>query len=449
MLSIKRQKYFYYIVIILIATSFFPLLSYYLPRYVGSHHFWAIIWVVSLLFFYPAIFFSKPMKSVLIYGFFLLVALITIWRIYDGWNFAGLLNEFYQISIAVSVLSYFQYTKDWIGLAKVTKWTLIFIFITAIMTIVSSAIDPMYARHIIGLSAIATNESERQAILNLQRFGGGGYGTAQVFMCIFPLLIYYFKNNGLSLLTRSQIVIYAILIFIALLSMQIFGNIIIAIIFSTIALMGMKKMKRTILVISLFLFITLIIPKEVYVNTLNSIADNFKQKLELNYKFKDLAIFIETGADIEGSSTVTGSRAARYPVLMKTFIKRPILGYFYNNKDLENIGNVNAGGHLYWMYKLTITGVLGFIFFLLVPYFHIKNSLRYFDSIYKFFYIIASLAILSYGLIKVVGGRETWYTFYVILPGFYYLPLLKKSDKKHRIPRKKWIVKKEQNEGNS
>jgi hypothetical protein len=77
------------------------------------------------------------------------------------------------------------------------------------------------------------------------------------------------------------------------------------------------------------------------------------------------------------------------------------------------------------MNKLTIIGIFGLLFFIFIPYNFIRNNLQHFNSTYKFYYILSSLSILTYGLMKNIVGRETWYTFFIILPGLYYLPLLK------------------------
>jgi hypothetical protein len=97
--------------------------------------------------------------------------------------------------------------------------------------------------------------------------------------------------------------------------------------------------------------------------------------------------------------------------------------------DESGNGYKPEGAHLHWMNKLTTNGIIGLIVFLLIPYNFIRNNLRLFDPTYKFYYILASLSILSYGLIKQLGGRDTWYAFFIILPGLYYLPLLKIKNK--------------------
>ena len=296
------------------------------------------------------------------------------------------------------------------------------------MTIISSAIDPMYARNLTSLSAV-TSENEREVITGFKRFGGGTYSTAAAFMCLFPIFTYYYKNIKISLISKKLIIIISIIIFIALLGMQLFANIIIAIVFSVIALLGTNKIKHSILVIGLFFSIILIIPKEVYVKSLLSVGGSFEKYTELNFKFTDLAFFIENGVDIKDNSTAASERMGRYPVLMKTFVKSPLFGCYFFSDNLGN-GYDGEGAHLYWMNKLTITGIIGLIIFLYIPYNFIKKRLRYFNSNYRFYYILAALSILSFGLMKVVAGRETWYVFFIILPGLYYLPLLKKGSKK-------------------
>lgn len=421
--NLTKQKYFYYLVFMLMASTFLPVVFNNLPPLIRSHHIWTVIWGLSLLIFYPKVFLNKAIVYLFVYGLFLLIATETIWQSMDNWNYKSLFMELYEIAIGVSVIVYFRQSQDYQSLAKITRWTILFLFITAIMTIISSAIDPLYARNLIGISAI-TNTDEAESILSFKRYGGGSYSTASAFTCLLIILIYYYKNIRTSLISKSQIIIFSIIILLALFGMQIFANILIAICFSVIALMGMKKIKQSIIVVGLFLSVTTLIPKETYVNGLISISEYFKKDSELNYKFRDLAIFIETGADIKDNSTGTGGRVERYPMLMKTFVKSPLFGcYFFADKNGN--GYQSEGGHLFWMNKLTITGIIGLLIFLAILYFQIKNNLQYFDSIYKFYYIIAALSIIIIGITKVIGGRDTWYTFFILLPGLYYLPLLK------------------------
>lgn len=413
----------------LMATTFLPLVFNNLPPLIRSHHVWAIIWLLSLLVIQPKIFFSKSMLYVFFYGLLLFIATITIWPNVADWNKKIIFDEFYNILIGISVIAYFLQRPDYIGLAKITRWSLVFLFITAVMTITSSAIDPLYVRNITAISAVAETESQREAILSFKRFGGGNYSTAAAFMCCFPALIFYYKNIGESLLSKKAIIVVSAIIFLALLGMQIFTNIIIAFFFGTLALFRIKKVKHLFLIITLFVTIGVFIPQEVYVNTLYSTSNYFDTYSDINYKFKDLARFIDTGADIDDMRTGTGVRAIRYPILWESFQNNPLLGEFMLSNDSWK-GYQEAGGHLYWMGKLATTGIVGLLIFLVIPYTFIKRQFQSFTTDYKYYYLLSSFTILSYGFFKAVGGRDTWYAFFIILPGMYYLPLLKNNENK-------------------
>lgn len=423
MQQITKQKYFFYLAFMLIASTYLRLVFNNLPPVIRSQHLWAIIWVISLLIFNSKVFLDKSMVFLLVYGLLMFLATETIWASMDDWNKKLLFDEVYQIGIGLSVITYFRQSQDYIRLAKIAKWAIIFLFITAIMSIISSAIDPMYARNITAAASII-NAVEIESLLNIKRYGGGTYGTASVFMCLFPILIYYYKYIKLSLISRNLIIIISVILFVALLGMQIFGNILVATVFSVIALFGMKKIRQSILVIGLFFSITMIVPKEMYVNGLLSVSDYFEQDSDLNLKIKDLALFIETRSVNIDNSTGVGGRAERYPLLMKTFVESPLLGCYFFSDNSGN-GYKAEGAHLYWMNKLTVTGIIGIVSFIFILYTNMKNSLVFFNSTYKFYFSLASISILSYGLMKNLVGRETWYAFFIILPGLYYLPLLK------------------------
>lgn len=405
----------------LMASTFLPIVFNNLPPYLGSHHLWTILWILSLLIFSPKVLLNRQIAYLILYGLLLLIALETIWATMDQWNRTTLIKEFYQIFIGFSVFIYFSHHKDYINLARIAKWSIIFLTITAIMSIVSSIIDPMYARNLTGLLDISS-EKERAIVLSYQKYGGGNYSTAGAFMSLFPLLVYYYKNNSFSLYSKKTIFLLSIIFFLALIGIKIFGNILIAILFGILALSGMKKMRYTIMIISSVIFLAIIIPKETYGKILHETSEHFEKKSILNSKISDLAYFIENEQNIESNSGVSG-RLARYPMLVKSFEKSPIFGCYLVQDSLYK----PAGAHLYWMNRLTIFGIVGFLIFMNIPLSFIKTNLKDFTSTYKFYYILASLAIISYGLMKAIAGRETWYTFFIILPGLYYLPLLHKS----------------------
>lgn len=437
----RTQKYFHFLVMMLMGSTFFPLLFNNLPAFIRSHHVWATIWVFSLIVFHPKLLITKTMLYVLTYGLLLFLAVQSIWRNIDDWNYTMLFYEFYDIAIAVSIITYFLQRKDYIGLAKITKWSIIFLFITAVMTIFSSAIDPMYARNFSAKDAVSAIKYEE--ILSFKHYGGGTYSTAGAFMCLFPLLVYSYKNIKISYLSKKQLITFILIVFFALIGMQILTNILIAIAFFLLALFAEKIGNKSIFIISILIISLALIPKMVYVDSLFTIGKYFENNAELKYKFNDLAIFIKSDGDYENVKSGAGARAERYPMLFKAFVKSPILGCFFHSDKLSS-GYNTLGGHLHWMNKLAVTGIIFFVLFLFIPLNFIRNNLLYFNSQYKFYYILASLSIISYGLFKTITGRETWFAFFILLPGFYYLPLLKKQSnyelERHLIQRNKYAI---------
>jgi hypothetical protein len=67
----------------------------------------------------------------------------------DEWNVNFLIKEYFQIFVGSSVVSYYINSKDFENFARLSRWCLIFLVITALMSIFSSFLDPMYARNLI------------------------------------------------------------------------------------------------------------------------------------------------------------------------------------------------------------------------------------------------------------------------------------------------------------
>lgn len=410
----------------LMASTFLPLLFNNLPPIIRSHHLWTILFGLSILLFYPRVLKTPIMIPIILYGLILIIGLNVIWSNVDDWNINLLFNELYQISIGASVISYFLITKDYYGLAKITRMTLIFISVTAVMSIIISLINPSYARDLIGIEAFKSAAS-RKDILSYKKYGGGGYGSAIVFMGLIPILIYYYKNKLLINLKSTYVLIFIIILFLALIRMQIFANILIAIIFSLFALGGLKKLNKSLLITFIFLFIFLIIPIKFYIFVLYYFSQFFPITSNIYYKLTDMAFFLGSGAvDL---NTGIGERFERYPLLLLSFTESPILGhYFILNKT--SIGYYGLGAHLYWMNKLTIIGIVGFLIFFRIIYKFTRTISKKFSDQFVFYFWLAVISILVLGLLKAISGREVWYFLFIILPGMYYLPLLNTKNRK-------------------
>ena len=394
----------------LLFSTFFYLLFINLPPIIGSHHLWTIIWFLSIIFLYPKIFKNKLFILLLIYGFFIVLILLnTLWANIDPWMKKQIINEFYVFSVAISVLTYFRLEQDYEGFALIIKWTLLFIFVSAIMSIITAYINPLYARDLTGISAV--NESERVKILEYTKYGGGNYSFASALVCLFPMLIYLYKSNDNSIFKKYQILLMGIIFFYALIKMQIVANILVAFIIIILSLLGRKNLKKSISIYIILLIIIVAIPSHIYAELFYNVANIFDTNSEIYFKLNEMGTFFITGGTVENNAINT--RYARYPLLIQSFLSNPIWG----GKEWN--------GHLFWMNKLAVYGLLGTLPFIYIIYYYVKKNIKYFDDEFSFYFLLSIFSIIGLGLMKALMGRELWYTFFIILPGFYYLQYLK------------------------
>ncbi len=394
----------------LLFSTFFYLLFINLPPIIGSHHLWTIIWFLSIIFLYPKIFKNKLFIFLLIYGFFIILILLnTLWANIDPWNKKQIINEFYVFSVAISVLTYFRLEQDYEGFALIIKWTLLFIFVSAIMSIITAYINPLYARDLTGISAFS--ESERVKILGYTKYGGGNYSFASALVCLFPMLIYLYKNNDKSIFKKYQILLMGIIFFYALIKMQIVANILVAFIIIILSLLGRKNLKKSIGIYIILLILIVVIPSHIYAELFYNVANIFDTNSEIYFKLNEMGTFFITGGTVENNA-ISG-RYARYPLLMQSFLSNPLWG----GKEWN--------GHLFWMNKLAVYGLLGTLPFIYIIYYYVKKNIKYFYDEFSFYFLLSIFSIIGLGLMKALVGRELWYTFFIILPGFYYLQYLK------------------------
>jgi len=415
--NFNNKNYFRAVAFMLILTTFLPVVYKNLPSIFHSHDLYAAIWLASVLFLYPRIFKQKSVLYFLLYGLvFIVLCFNTIWSEIDDWNKKMIIHEYYVFTVALSVFFYFISEKDYEGLAWLTRWSIIFMGITAIMTIYSTTIDPLYVRK--------TTAGDLQTLEKFGKLGGGAYGYISALVPLFPIMIYYYQKKSISIFSRKLIIFFIVIFFIALIRAQIFTNILLSFFVIIVSLLGRKKMSQSLIIISVFLIIIYMIPTAIYADILVSISSYFDPKSETYSKLNDMAEFITVG---NSYATGIGERADRWPLLIKAFVENPILGYAsgYENK------NIGAGGHLYWMNKLTIIGILGFIPFLIIHYNFIKTALKLFNknNEFTFYFLLSIFSVIALGLMKNLAGRELWFTYFIVLPGMYFLPLLKKKHK--------------------
>jgi len=333
----------------------------------------------------------------------------------DEWNMNLLVRELIIFIQPITLFLYFKYTKDYKGLAILLNWVILFIIITSILSIYATQINPLYARHITG------GRIDGNQYMFFKRIGAGGYSFAASLIAFIPIGIYYYKNKLDSIYLKKSILLFIILLVITIFQLKFFANILMVSIGVIYAVLGDKNLKKTVFIGIVFFIMVLIIPKEYYFNFFYKMASNFETESFFNDRFNDLGEYIEFGGELKGSEL--GVRASRYPLLFNAFVKKPITGF----ASIKSPEDISMGGHLYWMNKLTVLGLIGFIPYIIFHVFFIRSSLKNFDKEFAYYYLLSTFLLLGLGLLKALVGVVFWYVYFFIIPSMYYIRHLKGS----------------------
>lgn len=409
-MSIK--KIFFYISIFLLVSSLLLIVANNVPILASFRWFWAPIFILFSLLYIKKIN-RKYLLYVLFYGLlYCLILQYTLWRYANDWYKRNIREDYYALSVIYLIFLWLysnKFIKEWI---KLTKLALLFFLITGIMTIIATQIEPEVVR-----ASYSSGYLKISNYKKLYKLGFGSYGYMTAIVSLIPILVFFIKTKNKTFLNNFYLYLSIFFIFILLIRSQIFANIIIGI---SILIFSFLSQKRFILNLLIYLFIIIAllnIPKNFWINSILQIRSNFKPKTTLYYKLTDIVNFFEK-PDIEESKTGIGGRAERYPMLYKAFKANPFFGdASYDSQFDEELG---YGAHLYWMSRLTLWGIFGFLFYIFFLVNIFKPILSLFDNNFKYYYRLSLFSIIALGLMKNLAGREPYIMLFIIIPGLYF-----------------------------
>ena len=407
------------ILIAVLSTSLYVVVRNLPPIVRSFRFFWGPAVLVLIFLTQRSAFGKKPMRNLILYGAVSLGLLqYTLWGHMNDWNRSLLLNEFYALIAFSAIFFYYYVRRDFKGLAKLGKLSFLFIVITIIMTNIALFFDPLIVRQ----SAFPDGFTPFQAQI-FKITGAGGYGYMQALVCLIPVLVYHIKYRTQMIFSRKILIVILLLIIITMIRAQVFANLLAAVAITILSYAGAKKVRKSFVMVTLVVILFLAIPSSLYSDMLIAISSYFDVDSHIYFKLNDFAFFIRYPEF--GGSTGAGGRAERYPLLFEALIAAPLLGDSSYNSPFTY--NVNVGGHLYWMNKLSIWGIPGFLFFVFVLSQLYKNIRSIFDSNFRFYYLLSVGAFILLGLMKNIAGREPFLILIVVIPGLYFLPLLKQK----------------------
>lgn len=393
-----------------------------LPLVAGSfRQFWGPIAVGMIFLFHPSVFRQKPIRFLFLYGVLSLgVMQYAVWQHMSDWNRLKLQLEFYDLFIISVIFFYYYSRQDYKGLAKLAKWAFVFIVITIIMTNIALFFDPSIVRRTANISLF--NPSDEK-LYNLT--GVAGYGFMQALVCLIPILVYHIKFKKKMVFSRNILIAILVLLMITMVRAQVFANLLAAIAITTLSFAGSKDFRRSFVLVSMAVILLLLIPPKFYADMFVKASTYFNPDSNIHYKLNDFAFFIQYPEF--DSTTGAGNRAGRYLLLFQAFSAAPLLG---DSSYKSPFGyNVMVGGHLYWMNKLTIWGILGFVFFIFVLNKLYKTIRSLFSEQFRFYYLLSIAAFILLGLLKNLASMHPFLMLILVIPGVYFFPLLDKKQK--------------------
>jgi hypothetical protein len=341
-----------------------------------------------------------------------------IWTYIDPWSYKQMYTEFYETIVAVSLLIVFYngtFSKEFFG--KAAKYALFIITITAIMSLISSIIDPMYARN------MGSGQYDFESFSRFKRLGGGRYGFSQVLVLTLPSIVYLLKKEVLHKYVAYFLLFLYLL---TLIRMQIFANVLVGFLSTILSFVGRKTFKKSFFYMIVVIIIFMLIPASTYGRLLTRASNLFDPGSNIYYKLNDMAYFVYN-PEVEDSSSGTGTRLSRYSLLW------PIVkeNFFTGGLSIPSDRYWSAGAHLYWMYKLAAYGIIGLFMYVFIHYYYIKMSIKFFDESYKFYFLLSVFSIVILGLMKNLAGRNLWVAYFMLLHGYYYIPLIPPKRRKY------------------
>lgn len=401
-LKIKKTKIFVFISFLLLGEIFLFIIFEKIPL-LSSFYFLCLCWLLTLFFLKLNILWDRSLLYV--YFFILLYFILMLFDIYNI-DFNWFLNEILPVFIAIAIYTYFIKVKDFKGLAIISFISLIFIFISLITSIIGLNKYPLAARELAGALAL---EGDYARIDYYRNLGIGNYGFFSCVAFMVPVIVYQIKKNKGAL--KIFLIVLLIFMLLGLVRAQYTTQLIIGTIGLILAIGGTNRLKTSVILVSLLLLIIIFTPRSFISDLLASFSNIFSGSV-LQERLYDLSIAINQG--FGSTDTHAGMRAARIPFLLNEFSKSPI------------IGSGESTGHVFWLDRLSMYGLIGIIPWILIITYQIKFNLKNLNKEFQFYYLISIIAFIALGFYKNTGGKEVFFSIFLIIPGLNYLYYLYK-----------------------
>lgn len=395
--SIVYKKYLFRVLSILtIGHTILPVVFENIFFPFSSKYFYLFSWTVALIYYNKKIFLSKSFKSL----YFLVgLYLILIWLgIYDV-DFMWLFKKYIEpLFLSLMILEYFLYSKDFKSLKVVFNFTIFFITVTLITSIIGLQTFPMAARNQAGDFLDAAQISRFRSI------GIAGYGFFYGIAFIFPVFISNTKNaRNLGAQQTFFWIFISVISVLGLIEAQFATAFLFSCLGGGVVWFSKLNNRRVFYQFSFILLLLILIPDVVYESIFIGIGELLGSGT-LQDRITDLGQSFAIGFD--SAETHAGARAARIPILLTSFFSSPIIG-----------GGVNMY-HNYWLDTLSQFGLIGVIPWYVFIRTSVVNNSKFMSKYYSNMYLLIILLYVAMGFIKGMGQKVLIIFVFGIIPAY-------------------------------
>jgi hypothetical protein len=232
------------------------------------------------------------------------------------------------------------------------------------------------------------------------KIGIVGYGFISALAYLIPIIVLLVQKQDWRH-KRHIYLIALLLIAYTVIKAQYTAQFLLFMLALLLSLLGSSFFNRNKTTIIILLFILAFIPKDIYANIVESIA-NWVPGDIIKERLYDASKTIGKD-DLMNSGTHAGKRYERIPFLISEFLKNPLFG------------QGKSTGHVFWFDHLSLFGLVGIIPWILILRDHYKSMHRALSGTFVY-YQIALLMFIIIGFMKGSGSREQLIILFFILP---------------------------------
>ena len=411
---LKKSHIFNSLSLLIMGRLFLLILFENLPLPISPFYFITIGWVAALAFFYPAVLVSKKLIS--IYVLILLYVLLDCAGVYDfdyRWVF---IHYFIPLFLSISIYTYYMHVRDYRGLSYLVFFSLIFIMITALTTIIGIESNPMVARVIGGK---LQGQHEYELLAQYKKMGIATFGFFTGIAFAFPVMIASLKQKWKKRWRKYLFIAGLILLLYAYVKAQYTAALLFALGNSFMALVWNKNKTKSFVIASALLIILICInPIHFFINQMGHIAGYLESDF-LQKRICDLGMFLEHGEIYQGADTHVGHKLSRILILIESIKENPFFG-----------GGVNLG-HNFWFDWLSQYGIIGVAPWVVIITQQVRYNLKLLSKDHKYYYLLSMFSFIFFGFINALRGSQIYAVVFIIIPGMFYLfPALRAGDSK-------------------